>query len=114
VTLTDRRRRMTEYPKDIPPVVDPPWLEGPMPSTSGHPALRLAILILLAVVVGGCGGDADSPTAAPATTAAPTTTTRPPLNAEELGWLKGLSGVRTKVEKSFKAMGSGPVTRANR
>jgi hypothetical protein len=25
VTLTDRRRRMTEYPKDIPPVVEPRW-----------------------------------------------------------------------------------------
>jgi hypothetical protein len=81
---------------------------------------------LLALLVGGCDGDSASPTAAPATTtattttaaptttttAAPTTTTVPPLNAKELAWLKALSGVRTKVEKSFEATGSVRVTRA--
>ena len=62
------------------------------------------------------GGRATAATAAPATTtattAAPTTTTVPPLDAKELAWLKGVSGVRTKVEKSFQAGGSGTVTRA--
>jgi hypothetical protein len=81
---------------------------------------------LLALLVGGCDGDSASPTAAPATTtattttaaptttttAAPTTTTVPPLNAKELAWLKALSRVRTKVEKSFEATGSVMVTRA--
>jgi hypothetical protein len=80
---------------------------------------------LLALLVGGCDGDSASPTAAPATTTAtttvaptttttvaPTTTTVPPLNAEELAWLKALSRVRTKVEKSFEATGSVRVTRA--
>ena len=47
-----------------------------------------------------------------ATTAAPTTTTIPPLDAEELAWLKGVSAVRTKVEKSFQTKGAGTVTRA--
>jgi hypothetical protein len=85
-----------------------------MPSTTGRSAIRLATLILLALLVGACGGDSASPTAAPTTTttAAPTTTTVPPLNAKELAWLKGVSGVRTKVENSFQAKGSGPVTRA--
>jgi hypothetical protein len=83
-----------------------------MPSNTGRSAIRLASLIFLALLVGGCGGDSGSPTAAPATTAAPTTTTVPPLDAKERAWLKGLSGVRAKVDKSFKATGSGPVTRA--
>jgi hypothetical protein len=85
-----------------------------MPSITGRAAVRLATLTLLALLAGGCGGDSPSPTAAPATTttAAPTTTTVPPLNATELAWLKGVSAVRTKVENSFQANGSGPVTRA--
>ena len=85
-----------------------------MSSTTGRSAIRLTTLILLALLVGGCGEDSASLTAAPATTttAAPTTTTIPPLDAEELAWLKGVSAVRTKVEESFQAGGSGPVTRA--
>ena len=85
-----------------------------MSSTTGRSAIRLATLILLALLIGGCGEDSASPTAAPATTptTAPTTTPIPRLNAEELAWLKGISAVRTKVENSFQAMGSGPVTRA--
>jgi hypothetical protein len=86
-----------------------------MPSNTGRSAIRLATLILLALLVGGCGGDSANPTAAPATTtttAAPTTTTIPPLDAKELAWLKRVSAVRTKVENSFQAKGSGPVTRA--
>jgi hypothetical protein len=87
-----------------------------MPSHTSRSAIRLANLTLLALLVGGCGGDSASPTAAAttttATTAAPTTTTVPPLNAEELAWLKAVSGVRAKVEKSFQAKGSGQVTRA--
>jgi hypothetical protein len=86
-----------------------------MSSTTGRSAIRLATLILLAVLAGGGGEDSASLTAAPTTTittAAPTTTTIPPLDAKELAWLKGISAVRTKVENSFQAKGSGPVTRA--
>ena len=86
-----------------------------MPSNTGRSAIRLATLTLLTLLVGGCGGDSASPTAAStttATTAAPTTTTIPPLDAKELAWLKGVSAVRTKVEKSFQTKGAGTVTRA--
>ena len=85
-----------------------------MDLSTSRSAARLAVPVLLALLVGGCGGNSPSPTAAPATTttAAPTTTTVPPLNAKELAWLKGLSAVRTKVEKSFKARGTVQVTRA--
>jgi hypothetical protein len=83
-----------------------------MPSNTGRSAIRLASLIFLALLVGGCGGDSGSPTAAPATTAVPTTTTVPPLDAKERAWLKGVSAVRAKVEESYQAQGSGRVTRA--
>jgi hypothetical protein len=84
-----------------------------MRSITGRAAIRLATLTLLALFAGGCGGDLASPAAAPATiTAAPTTTTVPTLDAEELAWRKGISAVRTEVENSFQAKGSGPVTRA--
>ena len=85
-----------------------------MPSITGRSAIPLATLILLALLVGGCGGDSASPTAAPttATTAAPTTTSIPLLGAKEVAWLKGVSAVRTKVEKSSQAPRSGRVTRA--
>jgi hypothetical protein len=87
-----------------------------MPSNTGRSANRLATLTLLTLLASGCGGDSASPTAASATTtattAAPTTTTIPPLDAKELAWLKGVSAVRTKVEKSFQTQGPGTVTRA--
>ena len=86
-----------------------------MPSNTGRSAIRLAtltLLTLLTLLAGGCGGDSPSPTAASATTtattAAPTTTTIPPLDAEELAWLKGVSAVRTKVEKSFQPRAPAP------
>jgi hypothetical protein len=85
-----------------------------MSSTTGRSAIRLATMILLAVLVGGCGGDSASPTTTPVTTAttAASTTTIPLLDAEEVAWLKGISAVRTNVERSLQAMGSGQVTRA--
>ena len=86
-----------------------------MPSNTGRSTIRLATLTLLTLLASGCGGDSASPTAAStttATTAAPTTTTIPPLDAKELAWLKGVSGVSAKVENSFQAQGSGQLTRA--
>jgi hypothetical protein len=77
-----------------------------MPASINRSAVRLVVPVLLALLVGGCGGNSANSTAVPATTiattAAPTTTTVPPLDAKELAWLKGISAVRTKVEKSFK------------
>jgi hypothetical protein len=87
-----------------------------MPASTNRSAVRLVVPVLLALLVGGCGGDSASSTAAPATTtattAAPTTTTVPPLDTKEPAWLKGVSAVRTKVEKSIQAKGSGQLTRA--
>ena len=85
-----------------------------MPSNTGRSAIRLATLTLLTLLASGCGGDSASPTAASATTAttAAPTTTIPPLDAKELAWLKEVSAVRTKVEKSFQTKGAGTVTRA--
>jgi hypothetical protein len=85
-----------------------------MPSNTGRSAIRLTTLMLLALLVGGCGGDPASPTAAPttATTAAPTTASIRLLGAREVAWLKGVSAVRTKVEKSSQAPRGGRVTRA--
>jgi hypothetical protein len=71
-------------------------------------AARLAALILLLVSVAGCAGQTDEPsTAAAATTAttvAPTTTTLPPLTAKELAYLKAISTVSKKIEKSIEAI----------
>ena len=83
-----------------------------MSATTGRSAIRLTTLILLALLVGGCGEDSASLTAAPTTMAGPTTTTVPPLDAKERAWLKGISAVRTTVENSFKAKGSVNLTRA--
>jgi outer membrane murein-binding lipoprotein Lpp len=88
-----------------------------MPANTSRSAARLAAAVLLVVLVSGCAGNADeSSTAAQATTTAstvaPTTTTIPPMTAEELAWLKGVSALRTKVEKSFQTGGSVQVTRA--
>ena len=87
-----------------------------MPASTRRSAARLVAMVLLVALVGGCAGQRDDSTAAgqstTSTTVAPTTTTIPPLDAKELAWLKGISAVRTKVENSFQAKGSGPVTRA--
>jgi hypothetical protein len=87
-----------------------------MPAGTRRSAARLVAMVLLVALVGGCAGQRDESTAAgqstTSTTVAPTTTTVPPLDAKELAWLKGVSGVSAKVENSFQAQGSGQVTRA--
>ena len=73
-------------------------------------------MVLLVALAGGCAGQRDDSTAAgqstTSTTVAPTTTTVPPLDAKELAWLKGVSGMSTKVENSFQAKGPVSLTRA--
>jgi hypothetical protein len=75
---------------------------------------RPAALVLLALLAGGCGGQSDTPaagSAATSTTAATTTTTVPGLDAQERAWLKAVSDMDTKVQRSFRA-GSVAMTRA--
>jgi len=87
-----------------------------MPAGTRRSAARLVAMVLLVALVGGCAGQRDESTAAgqstTSTTVAPTTTTVPPLDAKELAWLKGVSGVSAKVENSFQGQGSGQLTRA--
>jgi hypothetical protein len=88
-----------------------------MPANHSRAAARLAVTVLLVLLVGGCAGQTNDSTSAgqatsTSTTVAPTTTTVPPLDAKELAWLKGVSGVRTKVENSLQTKGSVQVTRA--
>ena len=71
-----------------------------MSSTIGRTVTRLATLLLLAVLVGGCGGVSASPTAAAATTV-------PQLDGDERARLKGISAVRTRVEHSYKPWAAG-------
>jgi hypothetical protein len=69
---------------------------------------RLAIAVVCAVLVSGCGGQATDSTAAPTTSTLPPTTTIPPLTAEEVAWLDGLSKMaKTLEEKKNKIYGAG-------
>jgi hypothetical protein len=67
-------------------------------------------LILLLMLAAGCAGQTDKPSTAAAastttaTTVAPTTTTLPPLTAKELAYLKAITTVSTKIEKSIEAI----------
>jgi hypothetical protein len=77
-----------------------------MPANTRRFAARLAS-ILLVVLVAGCAGQSDEPSTAAAastTTVAPTTTTLPPLTAKELAYLKAISTVSRKIEKSIEAI----------
>jgi hypothetical protein len=62
---------------------------------------RLAIAVVCAVLVSGCGGQAADSTAAPEPTAStlPPTTTIPPLTAEEVAWLDGLPKLTKTLEE---------------
>jgi hypothetical protein len=75
-----------------------------------HPA-RLAIAVVCAVLVSGCGGQAADSTAAPTTSTLPPTTTIPPLSAEEVAWLDGLTKLKETLEekknKVYKAAATG-------
>jgi hypothetical protein len=82
----------------------------PMHTTVSRHAAHLTVTVLLVLLVGGCAGqDADQaatpqPTTSTAasTTVAPTTTTVPPLTAKELAWLKALSKLDAKAAKAMQ------------
>jgi hypothetical protein len=67
-------------------------------STNRRPA-RLAIAVVCAVLVSGCGGQAADSTAAPTASTLPPTTTIPPLTAEEVAWLDGLPKMAKTLEE---------------
>jgi hypothetical protein len=77
----------------------------------GRRPARLAIAVVCAVLVSGCGGQAADSTAAPTASTLPPTTTVPPLTAEEVAWLDGLPKVAKRLEeeknKIYKAAASG-------
>ncbi len=71
-------------------------------------AAGLAVAVVGAVLVAGCGGGTTTSTAAPTPTSstlapttipAPTTTTIPPMTAKELAWLDGLTKLHNKLDK---------------
>jgi hypothetical protein len=88
-----------------------------MPAITSRRAARLAVAVVVALFVGGCGGQAADSTAAPEPTAStlPPTTTIPPLSAEEVAWLDAFTKMKEtfeeKREKVYKA-GTAGVSRA--
>jgi hypothetical protein len=68
-----------------------------MPDIASRRAALLAVAMVVAVHVGGCGGQAAKSTTAttpkPTTSTLPPTTTIPPLSAEEIAWLDGLTSI---------------------
>jgi hypothetical protein len=80
-----------------------------MPASTSRSPTRLAVLVLLAVLVGGCADKgttsaAGSQATTTSTTVAPTTTTVPPITAKELAWLKAIPKVRMKIDKSYQTI----------
>jgi len=71
----------------------------------------LAVAVVGAVLVAGCGGGTATSTAvstptsstlATTITPAPTTTTIPPMTAKELAWLKAISKLHNKLDKVWQ------------
>jgi hypothetical protein len=88
-----------------------------MPATTSRRAAFLAGTVLLVLLLGGCGGQSETSTAAstPSTsTPEPTTTTIPPFTAEEDAWLDGLTKLKEGLEKDRNNIyrASSQVTRA--
>jgi hypothetical protein len=78
-----------------------------MPANHSRSAARLAVLVLLVLLVAGCGGQSKNASTASgqattSTTVAPTTTTVPPLMAEELAWLKAVTTLHKKMDKALQ------------
>jgi hypothetical protein len=72
-----------------------------MPASTRRSTTRLVVMALLAVLAGGCAGEAGSSTGAAqaTTTVAPTTTTVPPMTAEELAWLRAVTRLHKGIDK---------------
>ena len=87
-----------------------------MPANCGRSAARLVVLVLLVLLVSGCGGQTDESTAAgqatTSTTVAPTTTAVPRLTAQELAWLKAVTRLQQRMEKAFEKQSGMRLTRA--
>ena len=84
---------------------------------------RLAAMVLLVLLLGGCADKVAStsttpPTVSPAvsapatTSAAPTATTVPSMTAEELVWLKAVTSLHKTIDKTFMETGTVYLTRA--
>jgi hypothetical protein len=77
-----------------------------MPANHRRSAARLAVLVLLVLLVSGCGGQSNESTATgqstTSTTVAPTTTTVPPMTTEELAWLKAVTTLHKKMDKALQ------------
>jgi hypothetical protein len=88
-----------------------------MPAIASRRAVSLAVAVVVALLVAGCGGQAANSTATPepTTSTLPPTTTIPPLSAEEVAWLDGLTKMKKTLEekrsKVYKA-GVAGVSRA--
>ena len=71
--------------------------------------LTLAVAVVGAVLVAGCGGGTATSTAAPTpstSTLAPTTTTMPQLSGEEVAWLDGLTKLKETLQKKTMQIAS--------
>jgi len=84
-----------------------------VPAITDRRAAWLAVAVVGAVLVVGCGGGTAISTAAstPSTsTLAPITTTIPPLTAEEVAWLDGLTKLKETLEKKRDKIGAAATT----
>jgi len=75
--------------------------------------LTLAVVVVGAVLVAGCGGGTATSTAAStptSSTLAPTTTTIPQLSGEEVAWLDGLTKLKETLQKKRDKIGAAATT----
>ena len=74
----------------------------------------LAVAVVCALLVVGCGGGqtaTSTATSTPSTsTPEPTTTTIPPLTAEEVAWLDGLTKLKETLQKKRDKIGAAATT----
>jgi hypothetical protein len=82
-----------------------------------HPPRRhagFAVVVVCAVLVVGCGGGQSGTSTATSTpttsTPEPTTTTIPPLTAEEVAWLDGLTKLKETLQKKRDKIGAAATT----
>jgi hypothetical protein len=74
-----------------------------MPAIASRRFAGLAVAVVCAVVMVGCGGGQSATSTAASTPSTslpePTTTTIPPLTAEEVAWLDGLTELKETLQK---------------